>query len=324
MSELAAIVLAAGKSTRIKSERAKVLHELCGRPMLDYVLDAVRAAGADRVLVVVGFGASEVRAAYAGQPGLEFVQQAEQLGTGHATQVCRESFKAHDGPVLVIAGDSALVRGESLVRLREIFDRERPACLVATGVLDDPTGFGRIVRGPQGEFLRIVEHKDATDAERQIREINPSCYLFNGRDLFEALDEVRPQNVQKEYYLTDCVAILRDGGKKVMASAVLGGDEALGINSRVDLAAAERVLQERIHERWMLEGVTITDPQSTYIDARAKIGRDTVILPSTVIGGPVEIGAGCRIGPFAYLHGNLRLPDASVVGPFQELGSPSS
>jgi bifunctional UDP-N-acetylglucosamine pyrophosphorylase/glucosamine-1-phosphate N-acetyltransferase len=314
-----AVILAAGKSTRMKSTLPKVLHEVCGRPMIEYVLDAARSAGAARLVVIVGHEAGKVKAALADSPGVEFALQAEQKGTGHAVMMCRENLRGHDGPVLILTGDAPLMRPESFAALLEEYAREHAACVIGTAETGNNFGLGRIVRDERGEFTKIVEQKDATSSEAAIREINVGCYVFDSRKLFEALDRIEPNNRQKEYYLTDCCAILRNADERVVASQKLDIVEALGVNTRAQLAEVHQALQQRFFEKLMAEGVTIVDPRQTSIDLRARIGPDTVIEPFTVINGPVEIGANCRIGPHAWIAQGAKLADGTTVGPFKHV-----
>jgi len=231
----------------MKSDLPKVLIEVCGRPMIDYVLDALAETAVDRVLVVVGYRADLVRRALADRPQVEFVEQTEQLGTGHAVMVCREALAGHEGAALIVTGDSPLAQPDSLRRLLEDFDRDRPACLLGTAHKEDPHGLGRIVRDARGEFERIVEEKDASDDERRIGEVNMSCYVFAGPDLLFALDHIRPANRQSEYYLTDCPGVLKAAGRTVRALPVLKPIEALSINTREELAAVEAVVRSGRH-----------------------------------------------------------------------------
>ncbi len=239
MSAPVAVVMAAGKGTRMKSELPKVLVPVCERPMIEYVLEALAAGGVERHLVVVGHRADLVRETLDGWTGVEFALQSEQLGTGHAVMMCRELLQDHDGAVLVVAGDSPLMQSDSIAALLAEFDREPAACILGTGYRDDPHGFGRIVRGAGGQFDVIVEEKDATDQQRAITEVNLSCYVFNGQDLLWALDQLSNDNKQREYYVTDCPGILKDAGKRVVALDVLKPCEALSINTMDDLAAVE-------------------------------------------------------------------------------------
>lgn len=314
-----AVVLAAGKSTRMKSDLPKVLHELCGQPILSYVLDALHEAGIDRRLLVVGFGADLVREQFGDQPGVEFVHQAEQKGTGHAVMVCQEELGHHQGPVLLLAGDGPMVRAEMLKAMLDRFAESKAKALLATAVVSDPFGFGRIIRDSAGNFERIVEQKDGTPAELAIREINPSFYVFDGPTLFETLQHLKPNNAQGEYYVTDVPGIMRENGHLVLAENLATEVDIFGINHRRHLAQAHVLMQDRIQGRHLDAGVTIVDARNTYIDARAKIGRDTMILPFSVIGGPVEIGAGCQIGPFAHLRAGTVLADNVTVGAFVEV-----
>lgn len=314
-----AIILAAGQGKRMRSERAKVLHEVRGRPMIRYVVDAARGAGAKTIVVVVGYDADSVRAALGDEPDVLFATQAEQLGTGHAVKVCRPLLEGYHGPALVLVGDEPLLRSGPLADLLERQRSEQAACLLGTTVLPDPTGFGRILRDAAGRFLRIVEERDCTPEERALAEVSPSCYVFELPGLWNALDRLDPGNAQGEYYLTDAPALLMAQGEKVAALHLLTADDALGVNTRQHLAQAEAIMQRRINDHWMTEGVTLIDPGGTYIDGRATIGPDTVIHPYTVISGTVRIGSGCRIGPFAHLRDGTVLEDGVEVGAFVEV-----
>ncbi len=243
MSDPVAIILAAGKGTRMNSELPKVMHSVCGRPMIEFVLDAARVAGARRLVVVVGYQAEIIEDALSRHTDVEFALQAEQKGTGHAVMMCADKLANCDSSVLVLAGDTPLLRGSSLAALLNELRTHRAACVVGTAITDNNFGLGRVVRSPSGEFLRIVEQKDATPAEASIREINTGCYAFDCRLLFQALTKVRPENSQAEYYLTDCPAILKSEGHQVLAAAKLTIEEALGVNTVEQLAEVEAVLQ---------------------------------------------------------------------------------
>ena len=314
-----AIILAAGHGKRMKSGRAKVLHEVCGQPMIRYVVEAVRGAGARTIIVVVGFGADQVRASLADEPDVLFATQTRQLGTGDAVKACRPLLEGYQGPALVLVGDEPLVRSEPLADLLARQQAEEAACLLGTAVIPDPTGFGRILRDSAGRFLRIVEERDCNPDEKQVREVNPSCYVFGLPGLWDALDRITTSNAQGEYYLTDAPDLLQAMGRKVVARAVLEPDDILGVNTRQHLAQAHAIMQARIQDRWMTEGVSIVDPRSTYVDARAEIGRDTVIFPFSVITGRVKVGSGCRIGPFSHLRDGTVLDDGVEVGAFVEV-----
>lgn len=315
----AAVLLAAGKSTRMVTDLPKVLHEVCGRPMLAYVVDACREAGVSPVLVVVGYRQEDVVAAFPQEPDLRFVTQAEQKGTGHAVLMCREALEGFDGNVLVLAGDMPLIRSETVKLLIQTHEREHAAVTLATTILDDPTGYGRIVRDAYGNLQGIVEHADCTPEQRKIKEVNPSYYCFDKKLLLAALDEIRPENVKGEYYLTDALRILIHQGHRAVAVTAVPPQDAMGVNSRQQLADCGKIMQNRIQSTLMNTGVTIVDPPNTWIDARARIGRDTVVHPFTYIHGRVQIGARCSIGPFAYIRDGTRIADDVVVGVFAEL-----
>ena len=314
-----AIILAAGHGKRMKSEKAKVLHPVCGRPMLSYVVEAAKGAGARTVVVVVGFGADQVRAALKDEPDVVFAVQRQQLGTGDAVRACREALGDYCGPALILVGDEPLIRAEPLAGLLARQKAERAACLLGTAIVPDPAGFGRIRRDSAGRFVRIIEQRDCTPEEAGIREVNPSCYVFEFPGLWDALEKLDTGNAQGEYYLTDAPALLHKMGRKVIALPVLEADDILGVNAKQHLAMAHSIMQGRIAEHLMTEGVSIIDPRNTSIDGRARIGRDTVIYPFTVIDGNVTIGANCKIGPFTHLREGTVLDDGVEIGAFVQL-----
>ncbi|MBM83661.1 MAG: glycosyl transferase family 2 [Planctomycetaceae bacterium] len=229
----------------MKSETPKVLHHVCGRPMIEHVLDAAREAGVSRIIVVVGFKAELVKESLGKHPDVEFALQAEQHGTGHAVMMCEPQLGEFDGPVLVLAGDTPLLRGSSLSDLLSVQSTEAAACVVGSAITANNDGLGRIVRDDDGNFLRIVEQKDATAEQLEIQEINTGCYAFDCQALFESLKSVKPENNQAEYYLTDCAEILKDQGNTVSAAAKLDIDEAMGVNTQDQLAEVEAVLKQR-------------------------------------------------------------------------------
>ncbi|UCE48981.1 MAG: NTP transferase domain-containing protein [Phycisphaerales bacterium] len=319
MAETVAIILAAGGSTRMNTKLAKVLHEVCGRPMLAYVLQACRKVGIKKMYVVVGFSAQQVKSQFADADDIVWVQQEQQLGTAHAVMCCREHLKDFAGQTLVLCGDGPLIRSATLRTLMEKHEAGQSAATLATAVLEDPTGYGRIVRDAYGNIQGIVEHLDCTPEQLEIRETNPSNYLFNNQLLFEAIDNIKPDNVKNEYYLTDAISGLISTGHKVEAITAMQPDEAVSINSRAQLSAASKIMQQRIQRKLMDNGVTIVDPDNTWIDARAEIGQDTVIEPFTYIHGEVKIGDGCRVGPFAYLRHGTVLDKDVVLGVYTEV-----
>lgn len=306
---IAACILAAGKGTRLKTTRPKVMHEVCGRPMLAYVLDACRDAGIERSVVVVGYEKRQVTAAFERDSDLTFVEQNEQLGTGHAVMMAREALVGQCDHVVVLCGDGPLIRTETIRKLIDTHLREQAAATLATAELENPHGYGRIVRDASGALRGIVEERDCTPEQRAIREINPSYYCFRTADLFEALERIGNDNAKGEYYLTDTLAVLIAAGRKVCAITAVPPEDVFSINSRRDLATVSRVLRDRVNGGLMDAGVTIIDPQTTWIDPRARIGQDTVIYPFTYVSGPVQIGKACRIGPFAHIREGTQLGD---------------
>lgn len=306
MGELQAVILAAGEGQRMRSALPKVLHPLCGRPMLCYILDCAAAVAGEPV-IVVGRGAALVRERIG--PRRRYALQEKQLGTGHALMQALPQLPG-EGRVLVLCGDTPLLQGEHLERLlREHGDN---AATVMTTKLSDPAGYGRVLRGPDGEVLRVVEESDASAAERKISEINSGTYCFDIELLRKFLPRLSPENVQQEYYLTDILSALRDQGYPVGACMVEDRRVALGINDRCQLAEAAAIMRERINRSLMQQGVTLVDPASTYIDYGVKIGADTVILPQTLIEGDSTIGAACRIGPATQII-NAQVQDQVTV-----------
>jgi bifunctional UDP-N-acetylglucosamine pyrophosphorylase/glucosamine-1-phosphate N-acetyltransferase len=299
----------------MKSGLPKVMHDLCGRPMLAYVLEACREAGIADQWVVVGFGRESIVRGLGDVPGVRFVEQREQKGTAHAVMMCVEGLRDFHGDCVVIAGDMPMVRAATLRSLVESHRASAAAASIATTVLEDPAGYGRIVRGPEGEFERIVEHRDCDAAQLSIREVNPSYYCFDWPALAEVLPKIRPDNAKSEYYLTDALSLLRSAGRRVQAVTGVPAEDATGINSRADLAEVGRLMQRRIALGWMERGVTIVDPPTTWIDSRAQIGAETVIHPFSYIEGHARIGSGCVVGPFACVGDGAVLADGGHAGP---------
>jgi len=293
----------------------KVLHEVCGRPMLAYVLDACREIGARKIHVVVGHNAEKVKEAFADADDIVWVEQTSQKGTADAVLCCKEYLRDFKGQTLVICGDMPLVQKETLETLVSKHESGRSAVTLATAVLDNPAGYGRINRDAYGNIQGIIEHCDCSAEQLTIKEVNPSYYLFDNEILFEALDKVEPNNVKNEYYITDVLAIIIAAGHKVTAVTAVEPEAAMGVNNRFELSRAGRIMQQRIQRQLMENGVTIVDPDTTWVDARAQIGQDTVIEPFTYIHGEVKIGQGCRVGPFAYLTGKMVFEDRCHVEP---------
>jgi len=313
MADRVAVILAAGISSRMNTKLPKVLHEVCGRPMLAYVLEACRAAAVRKMYVVIGYRGEQVRERFGGADDIVWVWQDEQKGTAHAVLCCKEDLGEFDGETLVLCGDGPLIRAETLKTLIEKHEAEQSATTLATAVLEDPTGYGRIIRDADGNIQGIVEDGDCTIEQSAIKEVNPSYYLFDNKVLFEALEEVRPDNVKKEYYLTDVLSVIIARGHRVVSVTTVRPEEVIGINSRKQLGEASKIMQRRIQQELMENGVTIVDPDNTWVDARAQVGQDTVIEPFTYIRGEVKIGRGCRVGPFAYLTNSMVVGDGCHI-----------
>ncbi|MFG0213525.1 bifunctional UDP-N-acetylglucosamine diphosphorylase/glucosamine-1-phosphate N-acetyltransferase GlmU [Brevibacillus porteri] len=299
MSKIHAVVLAAGQGTRMKSKLYKVLHPVCGKPMVQHVVDTMASMQVQDIVVVVGHGADAVRAKLG--EDITYALQEEQLGTAHAVSQAAPFLQDKEGTTFLLYGDVPLLSATTLSALLTYHEEQQAAATVLTAVLPDATGYGRIVRNEAGEVLRIVEHKDATEAERAIREINTGIYCYDNRKLWKALAEVKNDNAQGEYYVTDVVGILRDAGETVVGYEAVDPEETMGVNDRVQLSEAEAYMKKRIMTGHMRNGVTIIDPASTYIETDVKIEADTVIHPGSFLRGQTTVGADCVIGPQADL-----------------------
>lgn len=316
--DLHVVILAAGKGTRMKSARPKVLHPLAGRPLIEHVLRTVDQLSAASTTLVVGHGAEDVTASLASRPHLQFVVQSPQLGTGHALLQTRSALAGKTGTVLLLYADVPLLQASTLMRLIETHQSARAAATVLTAELDDPYGYGRIVRDRSGRIVRIVEERDASGEERAIREINSGIYAFALAPLFEALDGLAADNAQGEYYLTDLVGIYRRRNQRVETLLLDAPDELRGVNDRVDLSELGRVLRARKNRALMLNGVTLEDPASTLVDEDVVIGEDSVLSPGVLLEGQTTIGRGCRIGAGvrianSTLADNVTVLDRSVI-----------
>ena len=344
------VILAAGMGTRMKSKMPKVLHKVCGKPLSKWVIDASEAAGADKVCAVVGHKAETVKEVLGDV--CKFALQAEQKGTGHAVMQAIDVIKNSKGEVVILNGDTPLITAETINKAIEYHKNNGNQATVITAILDDATGYGRIVRDNDGSVLKIVEQKDASKEEKKINEVNSGMYVFDAQSLVYAHDKINPNNAQGEYYLTDTLEILLSAGKKIGGYAISDNDEIRGINDRVQLNEAEKIMQKRINEYHMRNGVTMRNPESVYIEDGVEIGNDTEICQNVTIKSGTKIGSDCvigsgsmldravihdgvdvlssvilesevdegtHVGPFAYIRPNCHVGKEVKVGDFVEL-----
>ena len=344
------VILAAGMGTRMKSKMPKVLHKVCGKPLSKWVIDASKAAGADKVCAVVGHKAETVKEVLGDV--CEFALQTEQKGTGHAVMQAIDVIKNSKGEVVILNGDTPLITAETINKAIEYHKNNGNQATVITAILDDATGYGRIIRDNDGSVLKIVEQKDASEEEKKINEVNSGMYVFDAQSLVYALDKITPNNAQGEYYLTDTLEILLSAGKKIGGYAISDNDEIRGINDRVQLNEAEKIMQKRINEYHMRNGVTMCNPESVYIEDGVEIGNDTEICQNVTIKSGTKIGSDCvigsgsmldravihdgvdvlssvilesevdegtHVGPFAYIRPNCHVGKEVKVGDFVEL-----
>ncbi len=304
MTKRYAVILAAGQGTRMKSKLYKVLHLVCGKPMVEHVVDQITTLNIEKTVTIIGHGAELVKSHLEGKS--DFALQEEQLGTAHAVMQSEDVLGNLEGTTLVVCGDTPLIKGETMEALVKHHEEQGAKATILTGHTESPDGYGRIIRNDSGLVERIVEHKDASEDERKVKEINTGTYCFDNKALFNTLKKVSNDNVQGEYYLPDVIEILQTEGEIVSAYQTSDFDETLGVNDRVALSQAETTMKKRINEQHMRNGVTIQDPANTYIDAGVTIGRDTVILPGTVIKGDSSIGEDSIIGP------NTEVKDSTI------------
>ena len=305
MADLHLVILAAGKGTRMKSALPKVLHRVGGATMIEHVIATASRLNPRSSTVVVGHQGDAVKASLSGHPELRFVVQEPQLGTAHALLTAEPALRGTSGSLILLSGDVPLLTVNTLKALVDRHESAGAAATVITAVVDDPTGYGRIVRDG-GKIARIVEHRDASEAERGIHEINSGIYAFDIDGLFDALHGIAAENAQQEYYLPDAIALFRRQGRRVDTLVVQDIDEIRGINSRAELAALSRIVRHRKNSELMAAGVTMEDPQTTYVDPDVTIGADTVIRPGVSIEGRTTIGTGCDI------HSGVRIVDSKV------------
>ncbi|KRM03668.1 bifunctional UDP-N-acetylglucosamine diphosphorylase/glucosamine-1-phosphate N-acetyltransferase GlmU [Limosilactobacillus gastricus] len=306
-----AIILAAGKGTRMKSKLHKVLHEVCGKSMVEHVLSQLQLAGINKIMTVVGLGADDVKHTLGDQ--VAYALQKQQLGTGHAVMQTESLLGQSEGETLVVSGDTPLFTAATFDRLFDYHEQRHAAVTILTSKAPDPTGYGRIVRNEVGIVERIVEQKDATSEEQDIHEINTGVYCFDNQKLFAALKELTNDNAQGEYYLTDVIGILKSQNEVVTAYQMDDFEESMGVNDLVALAKARRIMQERINTKLMKDGVSLIDPDTTYIDADVKIGNDTVIEGGVVIKGESRIGSDCFIGAHSRIEDSVLHDEVKVI-----------
>lgn len=315
MSNIFAVILAAGQGTRMKSKLYKVLHPVCGKPMVQHVVDHIQTLDVNRIVTVVGHGAEKVQHQLGDKS--EYVLQAEQLGTAHAVQQAEGILGNEEGTTLVVCGDTPLIRPETMQALFEHHQAKNAKATILTAIAENPTGYGRILRSENGQVEQIVEQKDASAAQQLVKEINTGTYCFDNKLLFETLKLVKNDNAQGEYYLPDVIEILQKQGDIVEAYVTDDFEETLGVNDRVALSQAETLMRARINEKHMRNGVTIIHPETTYISAESVIGSDTVIQPGCMIEGATVIGEDCNIGPNTQIAdsriGNRTTVHSSVV-----------
>jgi len=288
------VVLAAGQGTRMKSKLYKVMHPVMGRPMVGHVVNAALGAKADQVITITGVGSEAVKD-YLGDKS-KYAYQEEQLGTAHAVEQAKDLLEEEDGMTLVLSGDTPLLQADTLEKLMDYHEKEEAKATILTALADDPYGYGRVIREEDGSVKKVVEEKDASDEEKAVNEINTGTYCFDNKELFKALKNVDNNNAQGEYYLPDVLEILKNNNDKVDAYALDNMDESLGVNNRVALSEASILMKKRINETHMLNGVTIIDPNNTYIESGVEIARDTVIEPGAYLKGDTKIGEDVVIG----------------------------
>lgn len=310
MTERYAIILAAGKGTRMKSKLYKVLHPVCGKPMVEHIMNRVTETAPNEIITIVGHGAELVKKQLGDRS--EYALQAEQLGTGHAVLQAEPFLKGKKGTTLVISGDTPLLTSETLNNLFEYHQGKNASATILTAKADDPTGYGRIVRDHVGIVEKIVEQKDATLEEARIQEINTGTYCFDNELLFDALSQLDTDNAQGEYYLTDIIEILKKAGKNVAAYLTEDFDESLGVNDRVALSKANELMRARINHQHMLNGVSFIDPKATYIDDGVVIGAETVIEPGVYLKGKTVIGENCLITANSQITDSIIEDDVTV------------
>ncbi len=317
MEDVMAIIMAAGKGTRMKSKNSKLVQKIYGKEMVKRAVENAKKAGINDIVTVVGYKKEQVMQVLG--DSVKYAVQEEMLGTGHAVMQAAKYLEGKKGRVLVLNGDVPILRPETINRLLDKSIDNKEAATLLTAIYDDPFGYGRIIRDEGGNIEGIVEEKDATDEQKEISEINAGIYCFDIEALLDALKEIKPNNSQGEYYLTDVIEIIGNKGLKTGAVIVEDNTEILGVNDRMQLQMVTKILQHRINSELMMNGVTIEDINSTYIYDDVKIGMDTVIHPNTTIKSDVEIGEDCEIGPNSYIREGCRIANKVKIGSFVEI-----
>ena len=334
MREVVTVILAAGKGTRMKSNLVKVLHPLMGEPMLSFPIEVARKINSQDIILVTGYQSELIRERFKDE-GLTFVEQKEQLGTGHAVLCTKDTLKDFKGDILILSGDVPLIKEDTIRALIDVHQKENSKIAVLTTKLPNPQGYGRIIRGEDDKVLRIVEDKDAGDYERDVQEVNTGTYCIDARYLFDALKKIGRENRQREHYLTDVIAIAAEEKQRVLAFSAEDPFEVMGINNREELARANEVIRKDILYKLMMEGVGIIDPRTTFIERDVRIGRDTVIYPNCYIQGNSQIGKECIIEPGSMITNSIignsviiktccvisdsKIANKVIIGPFAHL-----
>ena len=317
MVDLRTIILAAGKGTRMKSDVPKVLHNVCGKPIISYVLDVVKSAGSLKTYMVLGHKRQDIEN-YVGK-GINFVEQKKLLGTADAVRSVEKSLKGYKGDILVLCGDTPLLNKDVIRSIVKKHRKLKAACTMLTAKVSNPKGYGRIIRDDRQSVIAIREEKDADKKECEINEINVGVYCFKSEDLFNFLRKIDLNVKKKEFYLTDIIELFSKKNLNIATVETKDSIEGLGVNSKNELAQAEEVIRSRILKKFMEQGITIIDPKTTYIDSDVKIGRDTVVRPFTFIEKDVKIGSNCSIGPFSRIRSQVTIGNKVTIGNFTEL-----
>lgn len=311
MNNFSAIILAAGQGKRMNSDISKVMHKISGKPLIDWVYTKLKEAGCENHVVVIGHKKEQIEEYF--KDSVNYAIQDKMLGTGHAVMMCEDYFKGENKTVMVLCGDAPLISKELIEKTIKSHKESNASATVVSAIVNDATGYGRIIKDENENLLKIVEHKDATDEEKKVNEINSGMYCFESKDLFNALSKIKNDNAQGEYYLTDTIGILKSEGKVVKAYVCDDFEKTLGVNDRIDLAKAQKIKNKEIVTRNLINGVTIIDPDNTYIDEDVVIGKDTIIYPNCVLRGNTIIGERCEVGPNSTIENTTIGNDVKII-----------